>query len=88
MTNGRLPSTAKYTPNPATGNGAGSNAPGAKAGSAGRIRRDAPPQLLGRGQRNSSVGGMRSASLAGDSGIPHVAEPQPYGMLTIQESCV
>ncbi|KAH9216979.1 Spt20 family-domain-containing protein [Leptodontidium sp. 2 PMI_412] len=75
ISNSRLPSTTKLPTNPATSNGAGSNASGAR--SASRNRRDAPPQLLGRGQRNSSVG-MRSASLVGDSGIAHVAEPQPY----------
>jgi len=75
MSNSRLPSTAKYPPNSATSNGAGSNASGAR--SASRNRRDAPPQLLGRGQRNSSVG-LRSASLVGESSIAHVAEPQPY----------
>lgn len=79
MSNSRLPSTAKYPPNSATSNGAGSNASGAR--SASRNRRDAPPQLLGRGQRNSSVG-LRSASLVGESSIAHVAEPQPYGMLS------
>ncbi|KAH7342833.1 Spt20 family-domain-containing protein [Rhexocercosporidium sp. MPI-PUGE-AT-0058] len=78
MSNSRLPSTTKYPPNSATSNGAGSNASGVRSASAGRNRRDAPPQLLGRGQRNSSVSGMRSASLAGDSSIAHVAEPQPY----------
>lgn len=44
-----------------------------------RIRRDAPPQLLGRGQRNSSVGlGLRSASIVGESAITQPAEPPPY----------
>ncbi|KAG4431260.1 hypothetical protein IFR05_013248 [Cadophora sp. M221] len=75
MSNSRLPSTTKLPPNSATSNGAGNNPPGAR--SASRNRRDAPPQLLGRGQRNSSVG-MRSASIFGDSGIAHVSEPQPY----------
>ncbi|KUJ21842.1 uncharacterized protein LY89DRAFT_577032 [Mollisia scopiformis] len=53
----------------------GSNGTGSR--SANRIRRDAPPQLLGRGQRNSSVG-LRSASIVGEVAMAQPAEPQPY----------
>ncbi|KAL2075702.1 hypothetical protein VTL71DRAFT_645 [Oculimacula yallundae] len=75
ISNSRLPPTTKYPPNSATSNGAGSSASGPR--SASRIRRDAPPHLLGRGQRNSSAG-LRSASLIGDSSVAHTVEPQPY----------
>jgi transcription factor SPT20 len=52
---------------------------GARAAS--RPRRDAPSgQLLGRGQRNSSVG-QRSASVAGENVAPQNVEPLPYGIV-------
>ncbi|CZS97336.1 hypothetical protein WAI453_008549 [Rhynchosporium graminicola] len=75
ISNGKLPTTAKLPPNSATSNGAGSSSSGPR--SASRVRRDAPAQLLGRGQRISSVG-LRSASLVGNSSIAHTVEPQPY----------
>lgn len=74
MSASRLPSAAKCPSNSATSNGAGSNS-GARA--ANRNRRDAPSQLLGRGQRNSSVG-LRFASAMEDSGNGQNADPQPY----------
>ncbi|KAE8451490.1 hypothetical protein EG329_003563 [Mollisiaceae sp. DMI_Dod_QoI] len=78
MSASRLPNNAaKYPPNSASSNGVGSNSAGAR--SANRSRRDAPPQLLGRGQRNSSVG-LRSASIARESAVTQPAEPQPYVM--------
>jgi transcription factor SPT20 len=77
MSAGRLPSAAKYAPSSATSNGVGSNSSGAR--SANRNRREGPGQILGRGQRNSSVG-LRSASIAGELLIPQVAEPQFYSM--------
>jgi transcription factor SPT20 len=75
MSASRLPSGAK-PPNSANSNGIGNGNSGVR--SANR-RRDAPPQLLGRGQRNSSVG-LRSASVVGDSAAVPVAGPQPYSM--------
>lgn len=78
MSAGRLPGGAKYPPNSATSNGAGSNTSGAR--SANRVRRDGPAQLLGRGQRNGSVGvGLRSGSVAGEHfPVQAVADPPPY----------
>jgi transcription factor SPT20 len=53
---------------------------GARAAS--RPRRDAPSgQLLGRGQRNSSVG-QRSASVAGETAALQNVEPLPYSIVT------
>ena len=76
MSASRLPGgSAKYPPTSATSNGVGSSS-GAR--SANRIRRDAPGQLLGRGQRTSSVG-LRSASIAGEVALQHTADPPPYG---------
>jgi len=76
MSASRLPgSGAKYPPNSATSNGVGSRGAGVRATN--RTPRDVPGQLLGRGQRNSSVG-LRSASIAGDLNISQSAEPQPY----------
>ncbi|KAI9051422.1 hypothetical protein LZ554_004468 [Drepanopeziza brunnea f. sp. 'monogermtubi'] len=69
----RLPSAAKYPPNSATSNGTGSSS-GPK--SANRNKRDAPSQLPGRGQRNSSVG-LRSGGIM-DFTIGQNAEPQPF----------
>lgn len=75
MSASRLPGAAKYSPNLTSG-ALGNNG----SRSANRIRRDAPPQLLGRGQRNSSVG-LRSASIVGEVAMAQPAEPQPYGLL-------
>lgn len=78
MSAGRLPNA---TPRNTSGSAASNGVPNGSAGprSASRIRRDTPAQLLGRGQRNSSVG-LRSASLMGESAmIP--AGPQPYSKL-------
>ncbi|TVY21793.1 SAGA complex subunit spt20 [Lachnellula arida] len=69
---GRLPNSGK-PPNSAASNGAGNNS-GVR--SASRAKRE-PGPLLGRGQRNSSVG-LRSASIVGDSAAPQTAEPLPY----------
>ncbi|CZR57002.1 uncharacterized protein PAC_06891 [Phialocephala subalpina] len=78
MSASRLPNGgSKYPPNSASSNGIGNSSAGVRTAS--RIRRDAPPQLLGRGQRNSSVGlGLRSASIVGESAITQPAEPPPY----------
>lgn len=76
MSASRLPSAAKYPSASASSNGIGNTSSGAR--SATRIRRDAPAQLLGRGQRNSSAG-LRSASIVGESAVAQPAEPQPYG---------
>jgi len=81
MSAGRLPTPAKYPPNSAANTGAGSITSGPR--SANRQRRDAPPQLLGRGQRNSSVG-LRSSSIAGDSVAPQSVEPLPYGTANLR----
>ena len=79
MSTSRLPSGSKVVPNPVTSNGVGNNS---AARSANR-RRDAPPQLLGRGQRTSSVG-LRSGSIVGDPAVAHPLTPQPYGTLKLQ----
>lgn len=73
MSAGRLPPGTKHPINGATNNGIANGARSAKD----RIRRDGPPQLLGRGQRNSSVG-LRSASIIGESAAAPISE-QPYG---------
>lgn len=44
-----------------------------------RPRRDAPPQMLGRGQRTASAG-LRSASLIPDIQTVQTAQPPPYSM--------
>ena len=75
MSTGRLPSAAKATPHSATTNGNGTSAPR----SANRNRRDGSSQLLGRGQRNGSVG-VRSSSILGDSGAVQAPPVMPYGM--------
>jgi hypothetical protein len=72
MSAGRLPPGAKYPTNGVTSNGVGNGSRSAKD----RIRRDGPPQLLGRGQRNNSVG-LRSASIVGESAAAAISE-QPY----------
>lgn len=77
MSAGRLPGAPKYAPNSAKSNGIGGNNLGGR--SATRPRRDGPAQLLGRGQRNSSVG-LRSAGIAGEIVAPPVLEPRPYSM--------
>ncbi|KAG0648946.1 SAGA complex subunit spt20 [Hyphodiscus hymeniophilus] len=75
MSASRLPGgSAKYPPNSATSNGAGSSS---NARSANRMRRDAPGHLLGRGQRNGSVG-LRSASIVGDLAVQQAPDPPPY----------
>lgn len=71
---------AKYPPTSATGTAAPTSASGAR--SANRSRRDTPVQLLGRGQRNTSVG-LRSGSVVGELAPPQAAEPQPYSMSMI-----
>ena len=77
----RLPSGSKVAPNSATSNGVGNSS---AVRSANRSRREAPPQLLGRGQRNGSVGlGLRSGSIVGDSVAAQTLTPQPYGTLSI-----
>lgn len=82
MSASRLPSGSKVAPNSATSNGVGNSS---AVRSANRARRDAPPQLLGRGQRNGSVGlGLRSGSIVGDSVVPQTLTPQPYGPSSIQ----
>jgi transcription factor SPT20 len=82
MSASRLPSGSKVAPNSATSNGVGNSS---AVRSANRSRREAPPQLLGRGQRNGSVGlGLRSGSIVGDSVVPQTLTPQPYGTLSIQ----
>jgi transcription factor SPT20 len=75
MSAGRLPPGAKYPINATTttSNGISNGSRSAKD----RTRRDGPPQLLGRGQRNNSVG-LRSASIAGESTAAPISE-QPYG---------
>jgi hypothetical protein len=47
------------------------------ARTANRLRRDAPPQALGRGQRTASAG-LRSASMQIDTPVVQVAQPPPY----------
>lgn len=85
MSAGRLPNSAsKIPPNSATSNGIGS-ASGVR--SANRARRDAPSQILGRGQRNTSVG-LRSGSIAGEFVTPQATGPQPYGKLIIRVSAI
>lgn len=74
MSASRLPSGSKLPPNSASSNGAANS----NSVRSTNRRRDAPPQLLGRGQRNSSVG-LRSASVVGDSVAAPIAGPQPYG---------
>jgi transcription factor SPT20 len=72
---GQMPSTS------ATSNSGGMNGSGPRT--VNRPRRDAPPQLLGRGQRTSSAG-LRSASIIADSAVAaQVAEPRPYSETTL-----
>jgi transcription factor SPT20 len=81
MSASRLPSGSKMGPNSATSNGVGNNS---AVRPPNRTRREAPPQLLGRGQRNGSVGlGLRSGSIVGDSVVAQTLTPQPYGTLRI-----
>ncbi|KAH8672651.1 Spt20 family-domain-containing protein [Tricladium varicosporioides] len=74
MSAGRLPNSGKPSSS-AVGNSATSTSSGIR--SASRVRRETPSQLLGRGQRNSSVG-LRSASIVGESAVPQTVEPTPY----------
>ncbi|RFU27705.1 hypothetical protein B7463_g8631, partial [Scytalidium lignicola] len=62
----------KYPPNSAA-----SNASNSGPRSANRTRRDTPGQLLGRGQRTTSVG-LRSGSAVGEISVPQAVQPQPY----------
>jgi transcription factor SPT20 len=47
---------------------------------ANRPRRDAPTQLLGRGQRTTSTG-LRSGSIVADTTAMQISEPRPYSEL-------
>lgn len=87
QTNGLNSSTSSPSPSMSTARLPSANSNGAASAvngprSANRNRRDAPTQLLGRGQRNSSVG-LRSAGINGDSGAVHAVQPPPYGTLLV-----
>ena len=78
MSSSRLPGVAKYPPSSATSNGIGGGNSGAR--SANRSRKEGQAQLLGRGQRNNSVGGLRSASIVAEMAAPQASGPQAYSM--------
>lgn len=52
-----------------------------------RPRRDAPPHLLGRGQRKTSAG-LKSASLAPEALAVQYSQPQPYSKISRQSAVV
>src|SRR5271170_233574 len=70
------PPSAQFPPSSTTSNVNGMN--GTVSRTANRPRRDAPTQLLGRGQRTTSTG-LRSASIIADATTLQLSEPRPYG---------
>ena len=80
MSSSRLPGVTKYPTNSAISNGIGGGNSGAR--SANRSRKEGQTQLLGRGQRNSSVG-LRSASIVAEMAIPQASGPQAYSVLSL-----